>query len=336
MVGRRLGRKTARRGGVLAMLLLLLGSSSAAGAQSEMATSAARELAKQGLEAYDAGRFDEAAAKLLRAFRVVRLPTLALNAARALAKSGKLLKASELYLKAVQLEPSDDWQPVQLEAQKSAKKERRELLPRLSHLVISVKGANTDDIFVTVDSVVVPTALIGAEQMIDPGEHEILGKRGDEEVPVKLRLAEGEKKTATLEFEEGKATAAGSSSPRAPKPETATTGKSKPGDTQRLAGWIGIGVGGAGVVFGSVTGLMAGAKRSSLQDAGCDGVHCYEEQQSDVDAFNRLRTLSMVGFIVGGVGAATGVTLLLTASREGRPSYGLVLRPSTAELSGTF
>lgn len=48
----------------------------------------AREVAKKGLVAYDAGRFDERADELLRAFEVVRLPPLAVNAGRAVIQPG--------------------------------------------------------------------------------------------------------------------------------------------------------------------------------------------------------------------------------------------------------
>lgn len=100
--------------------------------QSAMALSTARELAKEGLDAYDAQRFDEAADKLLRAFTVVRVPTLAVNAARALVKVNKPFQASELYLQAMQLVPAPDWQPVQQEMQAVAAQERAALLPVLA------------------------------------------------------------------------------------------------------------------------------------------------------------------------------------------------------------
>jgi uncharacterized protein HemY len=55
-------------------------------------------VARDGLEAYDAGRYDEAIDKLSRAYEVAKLPTLAVHTARALAKAGRLVEASEVTL----------------------------------------------------------------------------------------------------------------------------------------------------------------------------------------------------------------------------------------------
>jgi hypothetical protein len=58
---------------------------------------------------------------------------------------------------------------------------------------------------------------------------------------------------------------------------------------------------------------MAMSSRSTLEDEGCSANHCYTDQSDDVDAYNSMRTFSTVGFVVGGVGLATGLALLLTA-----------------------
>ena len=80
-----------RRLRLLAFGLLL---SSVAAGQSDTTVTAAREIARQGLKAYDAGRYEEAADKLSRAYAVVKLPTLALHTARALVKVGRLVEAT--------------------------------------------------------------------------------------------------------------------------------------------------------------------------------------------------------------------------------------------------
>jgi hypothetical protein len=50
-----------------------------------------------------------------------------------------------------------------------------------------------------------------------------------------------------------------------------------------------------------------------------------------------MRTVSTIGFIAGGVFAATGVTLLLTAPKQqSGPRVGLFLTPTGASLTGGF
>jgi hypothetical protein len=79
-------------------------------------------------------------------------------------------------------------------------------------------------------------------------------------------------------------------------------------------GWIGVGVGAAGAVLGTTTGIMALSHQKSL---GCDGNGCpATTDDQDLSRGNTLRTLSTTGFIVGGVFAAAGVGLLLTAPRK--------------------
>ena len=87
-----------KRIGVLVALLMALSLSLSvpAWAQSSATVSSAREIAKQGLDAFDAGNYKEASQKLLKAFEVVKVPTLAVHAARLLVKMGRLVEACDV------------------------------------------------------------------------------------------------------------------------------------------------------------------------------------------------------------------------------------------------
>ena len=152
-------------------------------------------------------------------------------------------------------------------------------------------------------------------------------------VTQQVTIAERERKAVTLRF--GAEPAAPVASPAmqgaappppagatAPPPPAAADADTTPdGSMQRTFGWVGIGVGGAGILFGTVTGLMAVSNRSDLDANGCVDSGCYLDQKDDVDSYNALRTISTVGFVIGFVGAAAGVTLLLTAPES--PSSGV-------------
>jgi len=315
-------------------------------AGNEAAVSTAREIAKEGLSAYDAGRYAEANDKLSRALDVVGVPTLALYTARANAKLGKLVRASELYLLATRLSTKGPSESVQVQAQRDATKERADLLPRLPKLTVNLEGEDLDEVVVTIDEQVVPKALLGTAQFVDPGERKLAAKRGEELASADITLAEGEHKTTTLRFQ-ARAKAVGV--PSVPTVETKTLVAAPPGisfppaprdpyATQRTLGWVGIGLGGAGIVFGAVTGTLALSKRSSLRnDGSCVANSCYTDQSSGASSYNTMRTLSTVGFIAGGVFAAAGVTLLLTTPKtESGPSTALLLLPGSASLVGEF
>lgn len=322
-------------------------------AEDQVVLSTARELAKQGLQAYDAGRYDEAVEKLSKAYEVVHVPTLAVNEARALAKLGRLIAASELYLEATRIPSEKSWQSTQTEAQRDAEKERSELLPRIPRLKIILKGASSSDVAVTIDGAAVPQALFDAEQLVDPGERHVEGKRGSEVVKQSVTVKESDHAQVMLQFAQTgvAATPLGSNVPSQPtqtaQPVLTTSSLTAPppsdqkrGSGQKVIGWTSLSLGGAGLVLGTVSGILASSKRSSLLDSNtcsADGRHCSPAQASDVNAYNSLRTLSSVGFIAGGVLAATGVTLLLTAPKqESQPPVGLWLSPNGATVFGGF
>ena len=330
---------------VAPVVVLLLSLSAPAWAQSSAAVSSAREIAKQGLDAFDAGHYQEASQKLLKAFGVVKVPTLAVYAARSLVKMGRLVEACELYLQARRLKPAPDWPDVQVKAQREAAEARAKLLPRLPRLTVMVDGAAAQDVTLTIDGVEVASALINAEQLVDPGTRRLVATVGEQEKTEEVTLREGERRAVTLTFMQSQGTVsagtrARSSSEGARPPGSTAAKVPEDQDTaplRRLLGWVGVGVGGAAIVLGTATGLMSMSKRNSLNATdGCVDDHCYPEQASDVDTVNRLRTVSTMGFIAGGVIGAAGVTLLLTSPRETGVTAALRVGAQSASLAGSF
>ena len=327
---------------VLAFGLLV---SSVAAGQDDTAVTAAREIAQQGLGAYDAGDYRTAADKLWRAYQVVKRPTVALYTARALEKVGRLVEASEVYLQATRLDASGAFRSEQEQAQKDAARERVELMPRIPRLVVSVQGASAEEATVTVDGKEVPMALLGGGYVVDPGTRKIVGRCAGQSVSEQVVLAERDRKSVVLRFASTAGPAATAPAHESPSPPPASPPPAAPsralappaspppaatptqtpstgpaaadttsdGSLHRTLGWVGLGVGGAGLAFGAVTGVLVGSKKSELDDGGCTDGRCYADQSDEVDSYNRMRTLSTVGFFVGVVGAAIGGTLLLTA-----------------------
>jgi len=338
-INRRMLRRTTC---VLAAMASLLGSP-AVSAQpvDEASKSAARQIGKEGLEAYKAGRYEEALDKLSRAFAVVRVPALGLWTARAMVQTGKLVEASELYHQVGLIQATGGDQEVQEAAKQEAATELEALMPRIPKLTIELDGAPADQVAVTVDGVALAPALIRVARPANPGQHTAVAKLGEQQATESVTLAEGESKTVVLRIAapaepkpaEPAAPVATASTPApaepatgpapppaAPPPAAAPEDTGAEGDnTQRTLGFVGLGVGAAGIVFGTITGALALQKQSDLEAKGCVDGHCYNDQADDVDSLNSMRTLSTVGFVVGAIGAAAGATLLLTAPDEGDP-----------------
>jgi hypothetical protein len=100
--------------------------------------------------------------------------------------------------------------------------------------------------------------------------------------------------------------------------------------------WAAFGVGGVGLGLGVVTGVLAMGKHSTL-NGECSGGSCPPSAQSDLDGYHTMGTLSTVGFIVAGVGAAAGVTLLFVLPKDSSaPAAGAYVGPGSAGVAGTF
>ncbi len=303
-------------------------------AQDQANLSTARTIAMQGLSDYDAGRYEEARDKLARAYAVVKLPTLGRDCARALVKLGRYVEAAELYLEVTRLQIKGGDKAGQEQAKEEAAAERAALLPKIPQLVIILKGVSAEEASVEVDGVQVPSALLGVGRLVNPGSHQIKGTARDQTREEKIEIAEGVSQRVTLSFDAPAPTVEGSPTSAgllvAPKDPSSTSGGQpdalpdkggqRDGSLERTLGWVSLGVGGGALVLGSVTGIMALSQRDELDQGGCSDGHCYADQSDDVDGYNTLRTLSTVGFVAGGVLAATGGVLLLTS--PSKPATG--------------
>jgi hypothetical protein len=321
----------------ITVFALLVGTwSSAAVAVDKVVVATARELSEQGLAAYDAGRYEEAATKLLQAYGAIKLPTFARNAADALEKQGRLVAAAELYLEATRLEPNELWRDdTQQQAQRDAAKKREALLPRIARVNIMVEGAPTQDAVVTMDVLTVPRALLGTEMLADPGTRHVVAKWGPKTVEQTVNLADGARMHVTLRFEDAPAKVPGGT---LESQDRETQQPRHGGHAWRNVGWVGVGVGTAGVVTGAITGLMAMNKRSQLKDAGCSSTTCSDSKlQGKLDTYNSLRDVSAVSFIAGGVVAVAGVAILVWSSpSDTKASVGIQVGPRNLLLEGAF
>jgi hypothetical protein len=100
---------------------------------------------------------------------------------------------------------------------------------------------------------------------------------------------------------------------------------------RRTIGFVGIGVGGAGLIMGAVTGALALGDHSDLAKT-CPGGHCpagsQSTNQSKIDSYNLMGNLSTAGFVVGGVFAVTGIILVATApSKPAASTQGRMILP---------
>jgi hypothetical protein len=309
--------------------------------QDDAATrSAGRRLAQDGVALLQQGKSAEASEKLEKAYQLLQVPSVALWSGRALVARGYWVEASERYVEASRLSGFKGDQQVQLQAQQDAARELESLTPRIPTLVVLVPLGQGERPVVTLDGKLVPTALVGEEQPVNPGTHQLKVVLGAKQASRQVTLAEAEKKRESLSPDDAPNRGSPALAPAPGGPERDEGPKHH--SMQRTLGFVALAAGGAGLIVGGVSGGLALSKHAALEDGGqCRGDDCLPGVRSDVESLDTLRTVSTIGFVAGGVLASTGLVLLLTSKPEGSakaraPGFALRVAPTSVTLSGAF
>jgi hypothetical protein len=162
------------------------------------------------------------------------------------------------------------------------------------------------------------------EVQVDPGEHVfVLSTKGRADVATTETLAPGAQVALDL---------------RAPVPQAPRVSGEASGSEGESAGqpthapaFVAFAIGAAGLVTGSVSGLIAFGKKSAVSNA-CGPSGNSTDCTSEGDAGNRAADIATTGFVVGGVGVAVGAVLFLAApgaksTKTAAASSGPEVRP---------
>jgi hypothetical protein len=345
---------------VLTWLSLLLPAfaSGQAWAQSDSDKATARDLGQAGQGALDVKDWKRAEEDFRRAEALYNAPTLLLGLARAQAGLGRVVEAWENYHRIILENVTSP--PVFAKALAEAQAEIGGVESRRSRVTITVPGVDAPK--VTIDDVPVRAEALGIERLIDPGAH-VFKATADGYVPANqsVVIPEGGIQSVTLSLPRGSAAdvvagapisggiagvaggaavpAAGSTSPAAPVADASTLSG---GSWMKTGAFVSFGVGGAGLLGGIVTGIVALSDHSTLKDK-CPGGTCPVTESSELSSYHTMGALSTVGFVLAGVGAAGGVTLFLLAPKGSpsvAPATGLRIVPYVgagfAGATGTF
>lgn len=296
-------------------------------AQTDEEKAAARSLAKQGAEAFAAGRHAETLDLMTRAEAIVHAPPHLLYIARSQAALGKLVAARESYLKVIREELGPTAPRAFKDAQQQAKEEVGPVEARIASLRIVLKGPGAAKVNVKLDGQPVPAVLVGVYRPIDPGKHVVTAYPiGLSPVEQTVEFADAEKKDVTLTIPAGGASGAGldpTDDPDARAKASADAETPSPWGSPLVIGGIAGAVVGVG---GVVVGAVFAAKRGSLSDrasakydqAGCkppSKATCTKAVQEEIGALDgdaaTAGTIGVAGLVAGGVLLAGGVTMLV-------------------------
>jgi hypothetical protein len=287
------------RGFLLALGVMVAAATALAdegGAPSAADRARARQLDDEAEKLIAEGKLEEALGRYEQSARLVDVPAHWLMIGRVRVKLHRLVAGVEAYERAAGFPADATTSKASRAAVETAKKELAALRPRLAELRLRVIG--NGEVSVTVNGRRVTSAADAVP--LDPGSHRIVA-RADGMRPLELdvALAEGERAIVPLVL-----------APAAPPREAPPAERAAP--SFPVLATIAFALGGAGLVVGGVTGAMALAHASELDELCGEGrAACPPGEASRIDDAVLLGHVSTAGFAVGGVGVAGGVIALL-------------------------
>lgn len=335
-------RKTHPRGArqlPFAVMALMLSVSSIAHAQQPSAADkeTARSLMTQGEGQRSKNDLKGALQSFQGADAIMRVPSTGLEVARTHLALGNLLEAREAALGVTRL-PVLPGEPAPFtDARAKAQALSDDLESRIPAVQISLKNVPEGAApTVTVDGATLPAAALDLPRKLNPGHHVITAHAGTSDGRVEVDVRERETKPVAVELAPPAVAAA-----PAPAVEPPSDKKS------HTLTYVAFGVGAAGLVVGSITGLMSISKTGGLKDQ-CPSNQCpgstYDSQsfQDDKSSAQTTGTISTVAFIVGGAGVAVGVVSLFLGGKASAttgkltPTVSPWVGAGSAGLRGSF
>lgn len=336
---------------------LALSSSFAAADEADPGNVQAAKLAfDAGREAMRQGDLQGALAHLRRGLGLHRSAGILLNLASCEEKLGLFASATAHYEEVVQKLPAGD------ERAPIAEQRIAAVAPRVPTLRVQFQGQTPSGVTVRIDGAE-PAALADGPVRVDPGSHAItVGAPGHEERRLEVTLQAGDRQTLLVPplvpVAEAPPSGSTASIPAPPAPPPAPPASSAVpsasaappapdrgpapaqggGTASLIAGVAALGVGGAGLALGAVAGGLSLDKIGAV-DALCGGDRVCDPSVRPVHAEGEaLAHVSTAAFVVGGVAAAAGITLLVLRPGKGAaaPSAKVAVGPGGVVVLGRF
>ncbi len=303
----------------------------------------AKQKFTEGREALNRGEYTTALVLFRTSQELYPSPGTLLNLALCEERLGMLGTAYLHFQEVQKLLPSDD------ERASIANTGALALQPRVPKLRIELaKGAPSDTV-VTLSGRVLSTEELAADQYLDPGKAVVVvSAAGRPEKVYEATLVEGKRSTLTVE--------PGALPPPEPPtpPPLASSGIQAPAGNGamaqgpqvgarpdiiilppdprlRMAAYIAGGIGLLGLGVGGVGGIAALIKKNEVDSICTDPVYCSGEGLEAERTGKSFAAMSTIGFSVGLVGAAAGVTLWLLSGggpAEAKKTGGVVKNTS--------
>lgn len=241
------------------------------------------------------GEYAAACPKLAESQRLDPAPGTLLNLGECKEHLGLLASAWAAYHEAADGLAGDDRLAI-------ARSKMASIEPRLAHLTIKLAPDAPAGTTIQRDSEPLGAATFGVALPIDGGTHVIAASApGRETKRYDVSIKDAESREIVV----------------GPGPRGASSGAApRDGSAGRGVGFVLIGLGAASLAAGTITGLMT-IHRKSIVDDNCHDGLCKPDGVTAASEGKTLSTVSTITFIAGGVLAAGGVALVVSASPGG-------------------
>ncbi|HET9933080.1 MAG TPA: hypothetical protein VFQ35_20395, partial [Polyangiaceae bacterium] len=228
---------------ILAVALTL---AAAAHAASPSDIAAARKLAQEGIELYDARDYQRSLEQMQRAEALFDAPIHLLYIARAQQKLGHLVEASETYRKLVRFPVEAGASQTFKEAVESGQRELPQVEARIGAIRIEVEPTSPEGLALSVDGKPVPLAVAGVDRPTDPGRHVVRAEaKGFAPAEATVDLKDGEKRAVSLKLSPAGSAPANTINLVGASAESSPTPNIAPQSDRRVSFFIGLRLGGA-------------------------------------------------------------------------------------------
>ena len=313
---------------------MLCARSTVAWAENAEDRESARQLLDRGDEQEEKGELEGALASYRAAHELMHVPTTGLEVARISAKLGKLVEARDVALEVIRMPTTArESKPFKV-ARAAAESLARELASQIPSLRLELAPeAAANQTSLEIDQRSVPLSALGLGYALNPGAHRVqVAASGYLTVVRDISLRPGETQTLRIELvpaPKAKATARRPVPPEASQAQRTSPLPVAPAEhSSTWPQWFGFSLGGAGLVVGTVAGVLS-LKRTRAAKDYCTGNQCTSEAQHDRDVAVKLANVSNAGFGVAVLG--TGIGLMSFLLSGSTPQYrGTTLRMTAA------
>ena len=288
-------------------MIAAAGDARAAPDPSEGGSAAAESLFQEARKLMDAKRFGEACPKLVASHKLAPAVGTLLNLADCYERGGQLASAWARFHEAIAL--------AQRLGRPDREKTARERADRLEARLIklTIKGSEPG-VEVKLDGNVLDPTVLGTPVPIDPGKHTIdASAKGKKPFATTIDASDRARAPSVeipaLETDADANAKGGATTPIDNRP--IVDKPSADGSTQRILGIVGMGLGGAGLVVGSIFGLRTSSKWSDAKQH-CSGIDCDRTGVELAASAKNAGTISTVSFITGIVLIGGGAALFFT------------------------